>query len=308
MDFPQFKRYYLSSDNGQPIESVFLPLSHAFLAFDDAKESWGILQIFPTLDETWLPFFEGQARSLGKQADNPMLLPIHEVGMDDGMLYMVRPLTRSESIQSYLARSGTLPWHIGAALVRDLVSTLIELKQRSPLFGRVDLSTLRVLKTAPETLTLELPSCHASSTESTEQDRIREVCLLVTRMTDIGSAPNCADQIIATAYGTKGTHGVTSLEHLLLLLAPQSTQSLWSRVSTSLPYHARDPESSFDHPQLATFRQHFERDRLNHSLTGNQTTVVIPFTTTTICLFAVGLTTSVWAEASGVNSPGFAPF
>lgn len=301
MEFPRFKQYYLPSDQGQPIESAFEPNTRCFLLHDEDTEEWAILQVHETLNGRWRDYFEGHARALNAQAHLKPLLPVTEVGVDDGMLYVVRPLTSSESMASYGKRVGTLPWHIGAPMVRQLAETLQVLqKEEETLFRRLDLSSIRVREDAEHGLGFEVLGCvRDDASEKSEYERVRELCILLTRLVDMGEAPDSVDRLIDHAYGMDQGDSPQSLSALLDSIPVGQGAFDWLRRRSGLQ-EAWLPRSPFDHPDLQAFREHFSptvapvRGGLDYSSDRKLRTAAMPFTATSICLFAAGMTTSGW--------------
>jgi len=303
MEFPRFKQYYLPSDQGQPIESAFEPGTRCFLLHDDEAEEWAILQVHESLNGRWRDFFEGQARSLNAHAQHPSLLPVTEIGVDDAMLYSVRPFTSSESLTSYSKRVGTLPWHVGAPMTRQLAECLRSVGATSPtLFRRLDLSSIRVREDSENGLGLEVVGClRDEQSEKSEYEHVRELCVLLTRLVEMGEAPDCVDRLIDHAYGMDEGDSPQNLSALLASLPIGKTGSLnWWRRRAGIPAKWL-PRSPFDHPDLNAFRDHFalpentrHRGGLDYRSERARRTAALPFTATSICLFAVGITTSGW--------------
>ena len=302
MEFPRFKQYYLPSDQGQPIESAFEPGTRCFLLHDDDTEEWAILQIHETLNGRWRDYFEGYARALNANSQHKPLLPVTEIGVDDGMLYSVRPFTGSESLTSYSKRVGTLPWHVGAPMVRQLAQSLRPVQAETPaLFRRLDLSSIRVREDSENGLGLEMVGCLRDEvTEKSEYKRVRELCELLTRLVDMGEAPDCVDRLIDHAYGLDQGDSPQNLTALLAALPVGKGSLDWWRRRAGLPATWL-PRSPFDHPDLKAFRDHFAppensnlRGGLDHRSDRARRTAAMPFTATSICLFAVGITTSGW--------------
>jgi hypothetical protein len=302
-EFPRFKQYYLPSDQGQPIESAFEPGTRCFLLHDDETDEQAILQISETLNGRWRDYFEGHARTLNAHAHHKPLLPVTEIGVDDGMLYSVRPFTPSESLNSYSKRVGTLPWHLAAPMVRQLAECLREILRGSPtLFRRLDLASVRVREDSENGLGLEVVGClRGELAEKSEYDRVQELCVLLTRLSDMREASDCVDRLIDHAYGMDEGDSPQNLSALLASLPIENGGSLdWLRRRVGIPSKWL-PRSPFDHPELHTFRDHFappenthQRGSLAYRSERARRTAALPFTATSICLFAVEITTSGW--------------
>ncbi len=306
MEFPQFRQYFLPSDHGQPIETAFQAGVRNFLVFDEAGGDWAILQVHEELSSEWVPFVEGQKRTLTKFLSSEHLLPISEAGADDEMVYLVRPFTNSESLNSYLDRVGPLPWAIGAPMVTDLVRFFIELEDEPALFKRLDLSNVRVKCTPDDRLTLELPACCFDQLPViSSRDRLREIATILTKLVEVGEAPECMDHLISLAYGTDEGLGPQSLGELLETLESAQPPTSFLLRRRRLRLHERlRPVSPFNHPDLKEFRNHFAAKTSPARLSGilnqpaaRRQTQALPYTATSICLFAVGLTTSGWVNS-----------
>ena len=301
MEFPQFKHYFLPSDQGQPIETAFEQGARSFLVYDEEAEDWAILQVYESLNGRWRPFFEGQAYALERHAGLRSLLPVVETGLDDGMIYRIRPYTQSESLTSFSRRVGALPWHAGAPMVRELVKTFLSLRDEEALFRRLDLSTVRVAQDEEGQLGLELISCsRKQGSEKSELERVRELCVLMMKLVDMGSAPDCVDRLIDLAYGLDQGDSPQNLNALLEALpVSRGAMGWWQRRSTTSAEWA--PRSPFQHPDLKAFCEHFGPSAPSSSRVvaervsdWRRRTASMPYTATSICLFAVGMTTSVW--------------
>ena len=303
IEFPRFKQFYLPSDQGQPIESAFEASSRCFLIHDDESEASAILQVHETLNGRWKDYFEGHARALNAQAHHKPLLPVTEIGIDDGMLYAVRPFTSSESLSSYCKRVGTLPWHVGAPMVRQLAECLRTIQADAPsLFRQLDLSTIRVREDSENGLGLEIVGClWGERSEKSEYERVQELCLLLTKLVDMGKAPECVDPLIDHAYGLDEGDSPQNLSALLASLPIGKGGSLdWWRRHAGIPTKWL-PRSPFEHSDLQSFRDHFAPPQNSNQQAGldyrrdrARRTTALPFTATSICLFAVGNTLSGW--------------
>ncbi len=298
-EIPQFRQYFLASEDGQPLETAFEKGVRCFLVFDEDKQDWAILEVFEGLDGRWRSFFEGQAYALERQSSKPSLLPILETGVDDGMIYTVRPYHRSESLASYAKRQGTLPWSVGAPMVRALVKTFIALREEETLFNRLDLSTIRVAQTVEDHLYLQVIGCSRQLEEThTERERVAQIATILTQLVDLSGAPESVDRLIDLAYGLDEGDCPQNLNALLDAIPEGGGFAWWPRRLSRMEHWA--PRCPFQHPELKAFRDHFDptssdkdagRGRgISSPLLGG--TAPVPFTATSICLFAAGITTS----------------
>ena len=245
----------------------------------------------------------GHAGALNANPQHKPLLPVTEIGVDDGMLYSVRPFTGSESLTSYSKRVGTLPCHTGSPMVRQLAQSLRQVQAETPaLFRRLDLSSIRVQDDSENGLGLEMAGCLRDEiTEKSEYERVRELCALLTKfLVDMGEAPDCVDRLIDHAYGLDQGDSPQNLPALLAALPVGKGSRDWWRRRAGLPA-TRLPRSPFDHPDLRAFRDHFAppensnpRGGLDYRSDRARRAAAMPYTATSICLFAVGITTSGW--------------
>ncbi|MFT4637131.1 MAG: hypothetical protein ACI8T1_000440 [Verrucomicrobiales bacterium] len=180
-----------------------------------------------------------------------------ETGLDDSMIYRIRPYTESKSLTSYMSRVGPLPWQVGAPMVRALVKTFISLRDEDALFRRLDLSAIRVSQDEEGQLGLELVKCCGQEgEEKAELDRVKELRALLTKLVDMGSAPDCVDRLIDLAYGLDQGDSRQTLSALLESLpTSRGPMSWWPGRSQMLEEWV--PRSPFRHPDLAGFRDHF---------------------------------------------------
>ena len=230
------------------------------------------------------------------------LLTVNEIGVDDGMLYTVRPFTESESLSSYRKRVGPLPWYLGAPMVRQLAETLFEVHREDPaLFARLNLGSLRVREDIDGGLGLEIVGHYQQEDPTkTEYARVQELCVILTQLVEMGDAPECVDRLIDHAYGLDEGDSPQTLAALLDAIPVGGGAIDWLRRRSSLPSRWL-PRSPFDHPDLKAFRDHFSseevpgrRNGLDQRQDRARRTAALPFTATSICLFAAGITTSTW--------------